>query len=445
MHLTISPSPQEQVNPFAFAFTAPNDTAGPSAPPDAFARLVDEAATEPKLRPADEDSDEATTEGDGQGCVFPLVPLPPVLVPVPLLEMATGETAVSPLVPETPAGSGITCRLECLAHADAPVTESLKAEREAAAAPKSTTATPAATQQTPAAALLETAGATPTVNRAMDPVATSGTRVPPDVEPVEAPDPKPGVRRHGPAFTASAEMDLRRGMVAAEHGIQMKQMSNQDEIARLLEQNMPVPPAWSATARSPERTRGQRVVEGSLPESGFAACGLTGLEQGAAAVETSPVSDTAPTLAERLLPLVSTEVRLLKQAGPGEVSVLLKPDTHTEIVLHLRTIAGRVEAVVRCERGDFQTLNAEWEQLRGALAPQGVHLLPLSESPGTAQFRADLPANSASFANGEQPQRQSHPAPESLDERPLTSAVTKSQRTARKSGGNPHRLLESWA
>lgn len=441
MNLTICPSPPEPASAADFGMPATKGVPGLSAPPpDAFARLVDETATEPKPRPADEDADEVTTpEADGQGWIFPLVPLPPGQVPVSLVEIPAGNRTITLPAAVSVEGNKLVGSTEFFTEVNAPVTEAPRAKCEATGAPAATAA-----PKTSAAAAVAKELATPTAAGAEARLEPLSARASQDVESLVPPAPTSGVRRIEVGFAAPTQTDSRRGMVAAEQAMQMKPLTNQDEIARLLEQELPDPAAWSIAVRSPERPRGQRFAAGSLPEAGFISQTFSGPDHRAAATEPAPVSDASPTLAHRLLPLVSTEVRLFKHAGLGELSVLLKPDLHTEIVLHLRTSAGRVEATVRCERGDFQTLNAEWGQLRESLAPQGVHLLPLAEPPSISSPRAGGPASHPSLTSGDQPPPRER-APESLDELPLTGSVTGSPRPARKSGGSARRLLESWA
>jgi len=360
-------------------------------------------------------------------------------VPVSLAKIPAGNrTSMLPAAVSVE-GNRLVGPTEFFTEVEAPVTEAPLAKFEATGAP----AAPAAPKTSAADAVAKEL-ATPTAAGEKARLEPPGARTSQDVGSLVPPAPMSGVPRIEVGFAAPTQTDSRRGTVAAAPAMEMKPLTNQVEIAPLMEQELPDPAAGSIAVRSPERPRGQRFVEGSLPEAGSISPTFSGPDHRAAATETVPVSDASPTLANRLLPLVSTEVRLFKQAGPGELSVLLKPDLRTEIVLHLRTSAGRVEATVRCERGDFQTLNAEWSQLRESLAPQGVHLLPLVEPPSISLPRAGGPASHPSLTSGDQPPPRER-APESLDELPLNGSVTGSPRPARQSGGSAHRLLESWA
>lgn len=441
MKLTICPGPPEPASAADFGMPATKGVPRLSAPPpDAFVRLVDETANEPEPRRADEDADEVTTpEADGQGWIFPLVPLPPGQVPVSLAEIPAGDRTITLPTAVSVEGNKLVCSTEFFTGVNAPVTEAPRAKCEATGAP----AAPAA-PKTSAAAAVAKQPATPTAAGEEARPKPPSARASQDVGSLVPPAPTSGVRRIEAGFAAPTQTGSRRGMVAAGQAMQMKPLTNQDEIARLMEQELPDPAAWSIAVRPPERPRGQRFAAGGLPEAGSISQTFSGPDQRAAATEPAPVSDAPPTLAHRLLPLVGTEVRLFKHAGPGELSVLLKPDLHTEIVLHLRMSAGRVEATVRCERGDFQTLDAEWGQLRESLAPQGVHLLPLAAPPSISSPRAGGPASHPSPTRGDQPPPRER-APEALDELPLNGSVNGSTPPARKSGGSARRLLESWA
>jgi hypothetical protein len=77
---------------------------------------------------------------------------------------------------------------------------------------------------------------------------------------------------------------------------------------------------------------------------------------------------------------VAGHVTELKSLNLDSMSVVLKPDSNTEIYLRLNQHAGTVEVQARCERGDFQSLNAHWEELQRSLASQGVRVSPLENS-----------------------------------------------------------------
>lgn len=82
----------------------------------------------------------------------------------------------------------------------------------------------------------------------------------------------------------------------------------------------------------------------------------------------------------RLESLVTREVSLLRRSDAQNVSLVLRPDRDTELSVWLSQRDGRMEAEIRCERGDFAGLNGQWRQLQEVLADQHVRLLPLREA-----------------------------------------------------------------
>jgi len=137
MNLTIFPGPPEPASAADFGMPATKGVPGLSAPPpDAFARLVDETATEPKPRPADEDADEVTTlEAAGQGWFFPRAPLPLGQVPVSLAEIPAGDRTITLPASVSVKGNKLVGPTEFFTEVDAPVTEAPLANRGATGAP----------------------------------------------------------------------------------------------------------------------------------------------------------------------------------------------------------------------------------------------------------------------------------------------------------------------
>jgi hypothetical protein len=69
-----------------------------------------------------------------------------------------------------------------------------------------------------------------------------------------------------------------------------------------------------------------------------------------------------------------------KRINAESMAVVLKPDSQTEIFLHLATRNGQIEIQARFERGDFAGLSGHWAQLQQTLAQQGVRLSHLQEN-----------------------------------------------------------------
>src|SRR5262249_14177372 len=120
---------------------------------------------------------------------------------------------------------------------------------------------------------------------------------------------------------------------------------------------------------------------------------------------------------ERIARAVVREAALLRQHSRGSVAVILRPGAQTQLHLHLAQRNGEMEASVRCERGNFQQLNALWPQLQETLAGQRVRLAPLQDS---ALATGDSPSNAAAenaFSQSGQHSRRHGPEEGSLAER----------------------------
>lgn len=81
---------------------------------------------------------------------------------------------------------------------------------------------------------------------------------------------------------------------------------------------------------------------------------------------------------------VAREAGVIRKSGAQSLSVVLRPDTQTELVIDLSQSAAGVEATVRCHRGEFPAARGEWEQLRDALAAQNIRLAPPVEAVAAA-------------------------------------------------------------
>lgn len=159
-------------------------------------------------------------------------------------------------------------------------------------------------------------------------------------------------------------------------------------------------------------------------------------------------SRTALSPVESLILEVSKQAVELKQFQADSMAVSLKPDANTEILLHLRNRDGVVEVHARFERGDYQVLNGQWEQLQSSLASQGIRVGPLIEA------HPHLPLNPQSgFADGSRQQsqgrergREESPAsPKNLDELTLVGSVTEPLRRRGARAAGARRVWESWA
>jgi len=77
----------------------------------------------------------------------------------------------------------------------------------------------------------------------------------------------------------------------------------------------------------------------------------------------------------------SREVSLGRGTGTGEpISMILRPDAHTQLKLELRHEGASYQAEVRVERGDAALLGADWARLQSRLEERGIRLSPLASS-----------------------------------------------------------------
>ena len=135
---------------------------------------------------------------------------------------------------------------------------------------------------------------------------------------------------------------------------------------------------------------------------------------------------------EKVQTLISRELNLVRQLGADALAIVLKPDSRTELFLQISHHNGKTEALIRCERGDFEHLQKNWAQLQNTLAGQQVTLAPLQRPTLASQEITDRggPSGTTSFSGntdtgtGQHPQRQPEHAPRSLDELPLVGSLT---------------------
>ncbi len=163
---------------------------------------------------------------------------------------------------------------------------------------------------------------------------------------------------------------------------------------------------------------------------------------------------TAARTAEQLLQNVSREVAQFKRFNAESMAVVLKPDSHTEIFLHLASRNGQIEIQARFERGDFASLNGQWTQLQQTLSQQGVRLSNLQEGFNQA---SQQPGGGADWGHGQMnhgQQRQAGRDPDdprqrmSFDELVSRGSPAEAARPSRRSPAAVARansVLEAWA
>jgi len=184
------------------------------------------------------------------------------------------------------------------------------------------------------------------------------------------------------------------GTAAAKLERSMDRSTEQNQIAGLREQKLP--PAGRSVAGGDLRPLADHAVElarGASVERPDKAQRTVGealmgsvLNPGAGSVNAAAngssevTSGGAVRSAEQILQNLTREVAQFKRYNAESMAVVLKPDAHTEIFLHLVTRNGQIDIQARFERGDFTSLSGQWAQLQQTLSQQGVRLGNLQES-----------------------------------------------------------------
>lgn len=137
------------------------------------------------------------------------------------------------------------------------------------------------------------------------------------------------------------------------------------------------------------------------------------LEGGLEGGEVIPTSSLSPAeRVHRLESLIHREVMLVRRFGAETMSVVLRPDSETELMLNLRQMDGYVEAAVRCDRGDLGDLRGYWRELQETLAAQNVRLLPAPETLSHSSIlEAPTHHGSRTSFGEDRPSRQADPDP----------------------------------
>lgn len=181
------------------------------------------------------------------------------------------------------------------------------------------------------------------------------------------------------------------GTLVAQLEKRVKNSEKTAEITPAIEQKMPVR----------ELSR-RAVVEAGRIESFHAdkpADHLLNAEFEVGPAETIPLKTVEST---RLVETIRTEVTNLRQRGETNMTVVLRPDSGTQISLNVSIAQdGSVHAQARCERGNFDALNAQWPQLQQTLATHGIRIADLSNQNHPQQQHQSGAENFYSFDRGQ--------------------------------------------
>jgi len=228
------------------------------------------------------------------------------------------------------------------------------------------------------------------------------------------------------AGTAEAEETGRpapaqNGMSSAAQTTAMPAPTEVNEITCPGEQKLPGAGAEISAPGAEQRERG----EGGAGAGEDSSLSAGAVQPGSPA----PTAQAGPELAAHTEPLTSgigavEAVRRavedaaagLERGNGGSVSLVLNPDPHTQLSLSVKLQQGHIEALAVLEHGDLGALGAQWSQLQGRLAEQGVRLAPLV--PGTAHSMSLLGGESGS-ARQERHSEDAAPTRESSNQPPL--------------------------
>jgi hypothetical protein len=233
----------------------------------------------------------------------------------------------------------------------------------------------------------------------------------------------------------SGEPENARGMSAALQESTMQPPHEVDETSGAARQNLPSfgdagesahsqePPAEKAGRAKRAPVASDEAIPPVPPASPDRAADFSAAAPEKGASPTSrAVAQTADRLAEDL-----------RRGNAVSMVLTLKPDAGTHISLHVKQHAGHLEAIAVLERGDFKTLNSEWNQLQTRLAKRGIRLAPLVGN-GT---RADSGGNAPSS-------RRQSPNPSACD-LPGPAETTRAAGRSATQNATPPVATEWWA
>ena len=252
--------------------------------------------------------------------------------------------------------------------------------------------------------------------------------------------------------SAPAHMFVRHGTPAAKEELRMESFSNAEQAG-----TGPVTGGTGdVTEESPTTGTGPMLRDRDADIADFSRnVGATDWQTGRPVSRSDrPAPDSqavhgpeAARTVEQLSGLVMRETAVLKQHTPDSMAVVLRPDANTELFMHLTQREGHIEASVRCERGNFDQINALWPQLQESLAGQKVRLAPLQESTEPQRDPQGAPGQMMNFSESDQrSRRQSMPEDDSTSDRPSSAppSTVSLHPERRRSGTRPTASRPGW-
>jgi hypothetical protein len=89
-----------------------------------------------------------------------------------------------------------------------------------------------------------------------------------------------------------------------------------------------------------------------------------------------------PALIDQVASVLDRSLTQLRHSDSDSLSVVLRPDSQTELHLRIEIQDGAIHAELQVERGDSTLLTTHWEELDRRLADQGVRLVRNPDSAG---------------------------------------------------------------
>jgi len=174
-----------------------------------------------------------------------------------------------------------------------------------------------------------------------------------------------------PMMTAASAPDAHAGTVVAQLEKQMKNVEKTAEIAPSIEQKMP----------TRDFSRRSLTEAARLEPLSFISNSEFTAKMNFDGAHTPEVAPSKSLDAAHLIESIRTEVTSFRHRADATMSVVLRPATGGELTVSLSVgHDGAIHAQARCERGDFQSLNAQWPQLQQSLGAAGIRLADLSNT-----------------------------------------------------------------
>lgn len=111
------------------------------------------------------------------------------------------------------------------------------------------------------------------------------------------------------------------------------------------------------------------------------------------------------------LAAIREQIHIFRGTPENELKVVVRPDSETEIFLHVTREDGQIRLQARCERGNFDWLDSQWNTIQSSLRAQGIHVEPLqstSASQSSSQFSSSHHPQD-SHSRREQPRTSDNP------------------------------------